>query len=383
MRRDLSFPIGRVCGIQLRVHVTFFLIVLLFALGSTAPGGPGLLGGMVWLVIIFTCVLIHELSHSLVARRRGATVKGIVLLPIGGVSQLENLPESPSDEFAIAVVGPLASFAVGAVAAVAAAALKVPLWPIDLYNGPLLPRTAWFNVIIGAFNLLPAFPMDGGRVLRSLLERRMSLEAATRLAARIGRVFAGLMVVGGVFFNIWFVLIGLFVFFGASSEEAATIIHARIKDLLVRDVMVTDPATVDASTPVGYILDMTRHTSQREFPVIEAGRYVGMAVADALIAVPPQAPVGHVTDRACPAVSPMDPLEKVEVEVLGPSGRPAAAVVAEGRVVGLLTQADIGRLVRRAGSRQPGPEGSPPTAGRPPAAGPPAPPTDPSPGPTV
>lgn len=351
MKRDWSFPIGRIFGIQLRVHLTFFLIVALFALGSTVEGGLGLLNGMLWLVIIFTCILAHEMSHSLVARRRGATVKAIVLLPIGGVSQLENLPETAPDEFAIAIVGPLASFAIALGAAGIAIALRVPLLPVNLYGGTLVTRIAWFNLIIGAFNLLPAFPMDGGRVLRSILERRLDLEAATHRAAQIGRIFAILMIAAGVFFNIWFVLIGIFVFFGASSEEAATVVHVRIREVLVSDVMTINPVTVDAQTAVGYLIEMIRRTSQRDFPVVEAGQYAGMVSADRLISVAPETPIGSVSDRSVPGVAPSDHVEKVETETLAPYGRKAVAVVDDGRVVGLLTQDDVGRLVQEAIAR--------------------------------
>lgn len=347
MNRDFSFPIARIFGIQLRIHYTFFLIVVVFALGATAPGGLGVVSAMIWLALIFLCVLIHELAHSLLARRKGATVKGIVLLPIGGVSQLENLPESPQDEFAIAIVGPLASFGLAAASAAGAAALKIPLWPPNLYDGPLLSRLAWFNLIIGAFNLIPAFPLDGGRVLRSLLQRNRPLEEATRLASRIGRVVAVVLIAAGLFYSLWLVIIGLFIFFGASSEEAATIVHSRMKSLLVRDIMVTNPITVDAATQSGYLLEMVRRTSQREFPMLEGGHYAGMITTDVLMAYPPTTYVGYIADRGCPAVAPSDSLDHAEITVLGPSGRPAIAVIEDGQVVGLLTQADVARIVQQ------------------------------------
>ncbi|MGZ4536093.1 MAG: site-2 protease family protein, partial [Nocardioidaceae bacterium] len=138
--RQYSLLVARVSGIEIRVHVTFFLLVALFALGSTGPGGPGPVGGLLWLALIFSCVVVHELAHSLVARRRGAEVREIVLLPIGGVSKLEHLPETPSDEFAIAAVGPAASVALALGAGGLAALLRQPLLPVDLYGGPLLAR---------------------------------------------------------------------------------------------------------------------------------------------------------------------------------------------------------------------------------------------------
>ena len=155
-------------------------------MGIVRVGGLGVVGGLAWLAIVFGCIVVHELAHSLVARRRGALVREIVLLPIGGVSRLENLPESPSDELAIAIVGPAASVALAGAAALAEVALRQPLLPVDLAGGPLLARLVWFNLIIAGFNLLPAFPLDGGRVFRAVLERRYDLERATHLARASG-----------------------------------------------------------------------------------------------------------------------------------------------------------------------------------------------------
>lgn len=247
--RRWSVPIGRVFGIQIRVHVTFALIVLLFWWGSTAPDGLGLGSGMLWLGLIFASVTVHELSHSLVARRRGVGVRAIVLLPIGGVSEMESMPERPADEFAIAVVGPLTSLAIGVAAFTLAAGLGLRLWPPDLAGGALIPRLAWLNAILAGFNLLPAFPLDGGRVFRSLLERTTDAEQATRRAARTGRAFAFLMIAAGVVFNPWLLIIGVFVYLGASAEEAATIVHHRLEGVTVRDAMRPAPASVPNGLP--------------------------------------------------------------------------------------------------------------------------------------
>lgn len=302
---------------------------------------------MIWLVLIFVCVLIHELAHSLLARREGAAVKGIVLLPIGGVSQMENLPESSNTEFRIAIVGPLASLGIAVLTALAAINLDLSLWPPNLYDGALLTRLAWFNLLVGTFNLLPAFPLDGGRVLRSLLQRNRSLESATRISARTGRVIAVLLIAIGLFYSLWLVFIGVFIFFGASSEEAATIMHSRLKSLRVRDVMISDPITVDAATQAGYLLEMMHRTSQREFPIIEAGRYAGMVTPMILYTYPPETYLGYVADRSCPPISPDQELEDVAAELLGPSQRSALAVTEDGRVVGLLTRHDLERVAQQ------------------------------------
>ena len=238
-----SLPIVRVAGIEIRIHATFLILVALFAFGSSARGGPGVVGGLLWLAVIAARVVVHELAHSIVAIHRGATVREIVLLPIGGVSKLENLPETPRDEFAIAIAGPLASFGIAALGAAIAGLFGQSLLPVDLYGGPILHKVVWFNLIVGAFNLLPAFPLDGGRVLRSLLERRFDLERATRHAARIGRIVALAMMAIGIFADWWLVFIGVFVYFGAAAEEAATIVHIRLKGLRAKDVMLLNHVT--------------------------------------------------------------------------------------------------------------------------------------------
>ncbi len=274
-RRSLSFPIGRVAGIQLRVHVTFFLLVALFAFAGTAPGGPGAPASVLWLFVIFGCVVLHELAHCLVARPRGAVVHEIELLPIGGVSKMEQLPEKPGDELAIAIAGPAASAGIAAVAALAAVALSVPLLPIDLFGGPFLARLAWFNLLLAGFNLLPAFPLDGGRVFRSLLERRLDLEQATRLAARVGRRVAIVFGVVGLFWNLWLVIIAIFVYMGASAEEAATIVHVRTLHLRVRDVMLLDPVLVEPGATFDELHALLRRSAAARVPGERPGRLRG------------------------------------------------------------------------------------------------------------
>ena len=286
-RGAASFSIGHVAGIDIRVHLTFFLLVGLFVLGASAPGGLGIVGGLAWLALVFGCVVVHELAHSLVARARGAVVREIVLLPIGGVSRMDNLPESPSDELAIAIVGPAASAALAGLSALAAIVFRQPLLPVDLAGGPLLSRLLWFNLIIAGFNLLPAFPLDGGRVFRAVLERRFDLEHATHLAARVGRALAMVLVAVGVFANVWFVIIGVFVYLGASAEEAATVVHIRVRGLNIADVMILDPVVVEPATDIADLRVLLRRSAQRAFPIVGAGGYEGMVDAITVERTPP------------------------------------------------------------------------------------------------
>ena len=277
-----SFGIGRISGIEIRVHYTFFLLVALFALAGTAPEGPGVAASLLWLVLIFSCVVVHELAHCFVGRPRGAVVHEIVLLPIGGVSKLEHLPETPSDELAMAIAGPAASVGLAALAGAAALLAHDALLPIELFGGSLLVGLFWFNLIIAAFNLLPAFPLDGGRVFRALLERRYDLERATRLAARIGRGVAVVLILSGVLFDLWLAIIGLFVYFGASAEEVATIVHVRLGSQRVSDAMLLDPVTVAPTTGADELRALLRRSAQRAFPVVGVSGYEGMVEARAI-----------------------------------------------------------------------------------------------------
>jgi Zn-dependent protease len=343
VRRASSFSIGHVAGIEIRVHVTFLLLVALFAFGSSGPGGLGAANGLLWLALIFLCIVVHELAHSLVARRRGATVREIVLLPIGGVSRLENLPESPPDELAIAIVGPAASIVLAAVAMLAAAVLRQRLWPIDLYRGPLFARLLWFNLIIGAFNLLPAFPLDGGRVFRALLERRYDLERATHLAARVGRALALTLVVVGIFVDFWLVLIGVFVYFGASAEEAATTVHVRLRGVRIADVMLLDPVVVEPTMAVENLRLLLRRSPQRVFPIVGTHGYAGMIDATTVERTPP----GRVASNLGQQVEAVAVSGSLEDALLSVMNSPVKAVVVskDGQIVGLLRSEEVDHLL--------------------------------------
>jgi Zn-dependent protease len=247
-----------VAGIRIRVHLSFLLLVALFVLVAPDPGLVGAAASVGWLLAVFACVLVHELAHCVVARARGGEVEEILLFPLGGVSKLHHLPESPRDEYAIAIAGPLTSIGLGLGAALLCVATGRSLLSVDFVTGAWLVRLAWLNLILGVFNLLPAFPLDGGRVLRSRLERTHDLESATHIAAHMGRVLAVVLMVVGVFFDIWLTLIGIFVYFGATAEEAGTIVHARLRGHRVREAMqvvANAPAPPEVSVDADALLD--------------------------------------------------------------------------------------------------------------------------------
>jgi stage IV sporulation protein FB len=349
----LSVPIGRIAGIPVRVHATFLLLVPLFAAASSGRDGPGPFAGLWWLVLVFACVVAHELAHSVVARRRGAVVTEILLLPIGGISKMERLPESPADEFAIAIVGPLTSIALAVVAAAGSVLVGQPLLPVDLLDGGFLARLAWLNLILGGFNLLPAFPLDGGRVFRALLERRLDLETATRRAARVGRALAVALAVVGILVDVWLVLIAVFVYFGASAEEVATIVHLRLRGRRVDEAMLVEPMLLDDGSRAGEARQVLRHTAQRTFPIVHAGRYVGVVDAQVLGAAPATTPLSAITDADAPTLTAGASLEDDALPLFERSRHDAVAVVRGDEVVGVLQRDDLAHLV------QPSPSGEP------------------------
>ena len=344
-RSRAAFRIARVDGIDIRVHVSFLLLVAAIVWLSSTSTGPGAAAAVIWVVMVFGCVALHELGHSLVARTRGARVVEILLMPLGGVSRMENLPERPADELAIAAAGPAVSLTIAAAAAIAGAVTHADLWPPDLIGGSLLGRLMWINVMLGVFNLLPAFPLDGGRVLRALLHERMPLVDATRKAARIGRGFAIALALVGLAVDIWLVLIAVFVWFGASAEEAATIIHARIGGLAVSDVMIESPVVADGHWRAVDFEPTARHSAQRVFPVVADGRYLGVLDRIDLTDPPTGATLGQLADPDAPTLATDDALEEIALPALARSRGHASTVVTAGQVVGILRQEDVASLL--------------------------------------
>ena len=210
--------IGTYFGIPLRVHFTFPLILLFFGVEGWLRGDwRDALWGMLFVLVIFVCVVLHELGHSLQARRFGVTVRDIVLLPIGGMARAERIPESPREEILVAVSGPLVNFTIAALIALVRWTAGVPVISADGFFASLLI----VNLALGLFNLVPAFPMDGGRILRGLLALRLPYLTATRVAKDVGHLIALLFVLAGFVYAelMMLPLIAVFIFFGAITEE--------------------------------------------------------------------------------------------------------------------------------------------------------------------
>ena len=325
----------------IRVHVTFIALVVLVAMSANEVG-ESVVGAVGWLVALFACVVAHELSHALVARSKGIAVHEIDLLPIGGVSRLERIPESWRDERAIAVAGPIASVGVAVVLFGVAATAGVPLLPPTLWDGPLLVRLGYVNLMLAAFNLLPAFPLDGGRVLRALLERDRSRLDATRQAAGISRVIAAAMITLGLFVDVWLVVIGVFVAVAGRAEEASVLVHAVLGPTPARAIAVPCPVALRADTPAADAAHLAALRPQPAYPVFDAeGRLTGLVTPGGLRRCRPDAPVTEAASGS--SVDAMVSLEEVaRLIVDGP-----VAVTSGRRVLGVVTEDVLTDHLRR------------------------------------
>src|SRR6266849_3449096 len=286
--RSWSISIGRIFGVELRIHWTFFLLPLFvwytdYASHRTASDGRGL----ALVGIIFACVLAHEFGHALMARRLGIRAKSIILLPIGGVTQLDDSQPALETTLApwkrdirIAMAGPLANLLLACVSGLIILAVvpQADLWTWPFMRSGNLPRSlVWANLYLAGFNLLPAYPMDGGRVLRALFSRRMDPVHATRRAVSIGQAFATIFILGGIFLpNYWLTLVGLFLFLAAQMEERSVVFRSVLESVRLEDVMLTDFATLSPADTLEDALEKAVHSLQDDFPVIRGSDMVGV-----------------------------------------------------------------------------------------------------------
>lgn len=281
-----AVKVGSVRGIAVHVHFTFlFLLAFLLVANTFTRGAPAGLRNAFLIVLIFVCVLLHELAHSAVCARYGLRVRSIVLLPIGGLAQLDDVPRTPHQEIAIAVAGPVAN---GLLALVLGAAfyhlgLMTSFRPPVLAGEYLAPSLFWANVYLALFNLIPAYPLDGGRILRGWLAARMDYLEATHKAVAVGQFFAFVFIFVGLFADWWLILIGLFVYAGAVMEERQTLLHAALEQIHLEDVMLTRFNALAPADSISDALDQALHSLQDVFPVVEAGSVVGVVSKAGLV----------------------------------------------------------------------------------------------------
>jgi Zn-dependent protease/CBS domain-containing protein len=346
-----SWTIGHVGAIRLRVHATFLILLAWLALIDYRATGDvaNVAVGVVFTVTLFASVLLHELGHALAAQRIGVPTRDITLLPIGGVARLEHIPDDPKQELQIALAGPAVTLVIAFVLAIV---LRVGGWPMvpadataNYANaGAFIGALMSLNVALLVFNLLPAFPMDGGRVLRALLSLRMGRQRATDIASRIGRTFALLFGLIGLLYNPFLVLIALFIWISAAAESAELHQQSALAGVSVDRVMVTDVQTL---TPSDTLNDAVHHVLsgfQQDFPVVDGGRLVGvLSRADLLAGVATagaDSPVRGAMKTAFQTVAPEEPALAAWTQ-LRESRQRILPVVRDGRLYGLLTSENV------------------------------------------
>ena len=358
-----SYSMFSIRGIDVRVHITFVLILLWasYFWGTTVESASrGIVFGIAATVLLFACVVLHELGHSVQAQAYGIAVKDITLLPIGGVARLEEIPENPKQELRIAIAGPAVNVVIAIILAIVTAitipeALTSPTSLVDnLDQGTwqaLLSYLLFANVWLVLFNLIPAFPMDGGRILRSLLAMRLPYQRATQLAATVAQVMALLLGALGLFTgNFFMIFIAIFVWFGAGQENSYAQNRVVLSGVTVSQAMTAAPVFLAKDDPIQRAIEATLTSAQADFPVVDGHGYVvGMLTFDRILTAIHERTGGSVGDamRAdYPIARTDDDLIEAQTALAESKQRAMPVISANGRLIGLLTNSDIAEAFR-------------------------------------
>ena len=347
-----SFKLARIAGIDVYIHATFLMLVAWIGLlhWNQSQSVAAVVEGVGYILALFGCVVAHEYGHALTARRYGIRTLDITLLPIGGLARLERMPDKPSQELTVALAGPAVNVVI---AVVLFGWLTATGWrdgeTLGITTGGLVPRIMAANVFLVAFNLLPAFPMDGGRALRALLATRMPYAEATRLAAPIGQGMAMLFGFLGLFGNPVLIFIALFVWIGAGQEASMVEVKSALAGVPVRSAMLTQFRTLSVDQTLGDAVDLLLAGSQQDFPITTgSGALAGtLSRADLMAALGSagrEAPLGAHMQPNTATADPDEPLEPVLARLQGSASR-TLPVVAGGALVGLLTLENVGELL--------------------------------------
>jgi len=347
-----AIQIGTMLGIPIRIHVTFVLLLIWLGM-SAAANSRNVPRELAFVLALFGCVVLHELGHAVMARRFGVTTREIVLYPIGGVARLTHIPGGWA-ELLIALAGPAVNVAIAGLIAVGFAATGTPL---DLSpellatGGALLQKLLVVNVMLVVFNMVPAFPMDGGRVLRGVLAIVIGQDKATRIATIVGQIIAGVFVIGGVFgpWSVWLVVIGLFVFLGASQEAAFQTSRSAVAGHTAREAMITKFETLRPDDTLGRAAELLLASHQHDFPVVDAwGRVAGVLRRTSLLEGLARSGSGtaglDVMEREPAKIKPDDDLESVLQVLQSDPGCPL--LVLEGDTLrGMLTFENLAEFI--------------------------------------
>ncbi|MHC1631838.1 MAG: M50 family metallopeptidase [Methanotrichaceae archaeon] len=359
-----AFHIGKIAGIPVKLHITFLAIIpviaylfagfsellggKLYGFGAVEPLLVRWIYSFVFTIFLFVCVGLHELGHSFVAMRYGVKIKSITLYIFGGVAAMEDIPKDPNMEFRMAIAGPTVSGILGlgcVLFSFQSAAMLGEFHPFTTFLWTL----GLINLILMAFNLIPAFPMDGGRVFRAWLATRMSYVAATKQAASVGKMFAILMgLLGLLSLNFFLVIIAFFVYIGASEEERATSVSVSLEGIHVRDIMSTDVRTISSSMILSELVDYMFHEKHRSYPVVQDGQMIGFVTITDVQKVPEDkrnaTTVGDIMVKKIYVIEPhVDASEAMKKMAERRIRR--LPVMEDGRLVGILSRSDLLRAI--------------------------------------
>lgn len=358
-----SLQIGRIMGIPIRLHWTFLLVILYVAwafasfsepifgrtygFGTIEPANVRWAYSLLFAVILFICVALHELGHSYVARKNGLQIKSITLYFFGGVASMEEIPRDPRLELQMAFAGPAISGVIGLISVLLAQSAAV------LGERHPVPILFWtlgvINLILMAFNLLPAFPMDGGRLLRAWFATRMAYALATKKAADIGKMFAILMFIIGLFsLNFLLLFVAFFVYVGASEEEKATAISISLEGIRVKDIMSKDVRTITPDMSLGELMEIMFREKHRGYPVVEGGTLQGIVTIADLQRVPEEERgsrrAGEVMARKLYVIAPEEGAS-VALKMMTEKGIRRLPVMDGSRLVGIVSREDLVRAI--------------------------------------
>jgi Zn-dependent protease/CBS domain-containing protein len=348
-----SITIGAIAGTRIRLHITFLLFLAWIFFASYVSGGAQAAWySLAFMVLLFACVVAHEFGHIFMARRFGVTTPTVTLLPIGGVAQLERIPEKPSVELLIAVAGPAVNVVIAVVLVLVFGASLDARNLVAVNNSAIgmLDRLAVVNLFLVLFNMIPAFPMDGGRVLRAALASRLGYVRATEIAATIGQFVAFGLGFLGLFGNPLLIFIAIFVYLAAASEAQLVAVRAMSRGVPVRAAMMTQFATLHPESSIDEAVETLLRTSQNEFPVVDGdNRPVGVLGRNELIRtlkqLGPDASVAEAMSSPVPIVGHRACLEEA-FRALQERSAPAVVVVdSAGRLIGLITLETVGEML--------------------------------------
>ena len=348
-----SFKVGRFAGIDVFMHFTFILLLSWVAVVHWRQGQSltAAIAGVFFILAVFMCVVLHEFGHALMARRYGIKTRDIILLPIGGVARLEKLPTHPIQELWVALAGPAVNVVIAAALFVwlrATASLE-PLQTLTITTGPFLERILAVNIFMVVFNMIPAFPMDGGRVLRALLATRKEYSRATQTAAAIGQGIAVLFGVIGLFYNPFLLFIALFVWIGAAQEAGMAQMKSAVGGITVQQAMISDFKQLEVNDSLKRAVELTLTGSQKDFPVVNNGSLEGVLTqTDLLKALADQENYPTVASAIQRNYATVDDLEMLESAFakLNDCDCHTLPVMHKGKLVGLVTMDNLGEYLR-------------------------------------